>query len=204
MGSIMTWRRLLLLAFGLSMFSSLLYEVVWMRHLSLTFGTTVYSMSAVLTSFMAGLALGAYIFGRIADKSERPLRLFGKLQFILAGYAVLLWPLFFIIRYPYRWLYDQFGNSIPLTITLFILVFLLLIIPTGIIGATFALMSRLYAENTGKDIAEVYAVDTLFGGMGAFMAGFLFLPHLGLLFTTVIAALLNVLVGYLCVRRDAT
>jgi len=202
MTPLMPQRRFLLFTFGLSMFSSLLYEVAWMRHLSLTFGTTVYSMSAVLTSFMAGLALGAYIFGRIADRCKRPLRLFGNLQFLLAGYALLLLPLFNIIRYPYVWLHHQFGGSILITLVLFVLAFLLLIIPTGIIGAAFTLMSKLYAENVGKDVSEVYAVDTLFGGMGAFMAGFLFLPHFGLLLTTIIAALINVCVGYTCTRRD--
>ena len=76
------------------MFSSLVYEVAWSRSLSLVFGTTIYAFTAVLTVFMAGLALGSYCFGRIADRTKKPLLLFAKLEFVLAACGVLLIPLF--------------------------------------------------------------------------------------------------------------
>ncbi len=53
---------------GLCLFASgsagLLYEVVWVRLFSEVMGHTVYALSAVLTSFLGGLALGAYLGGR--------------------------------------------------------------------------------------------------------------------------------------------
>ena len=50
--------------FILSGASALIYEVIWMRQLTLVFGSTVFATSTVLTAFMAGLALGSYYFGR--------------------------------------------------------------------------------------------------------------------------------------------
>ena len=42
----------------------LIYEIVWTKMLALTIGNTVYSITAVLTSFMAGLALRGFLAGR--------------------------------------------------------------------------------------------------------------------------------------------
>ena len=46
----------------------LVYEVLWTRRLSLTFGHTVLAVSTVLTVFMSGLALGSFLAGRWSDK----------------------------------------------------------------------------------------------------------------------------------------
>src|SRR5262245_52168803 len=61
--------RLLLLLFLGSGMSGLLYQVVWMRVLTLTFSITVHAVTMVLCAFMAGLALGAILAGRLADRS---------------------------------------------------------------------------------------------------------------------------------------
>ena len=75
--------------------------------------------------------------------------------------------------------------------------FILLFIPTTIIGATFPLMSKIYTREIGKDISDVYAIDTIFGAAGAFLAGFLFLPYFGMIQTAVLAALINIFIGFL-------
>ena len=68
--------------------SGLIYQVIWMRQLTLIFGSTVFATSTVLTAFMAGLALGSYYFGRKIDESDQsPLR---NLCFVGSGYRCLL------------------------------------------------------------------------------------------------------------------
>lgn len=64
---------LIYLFFVASGFSALIYQVTWVRILSVSFGTTIYAISTVLTIFMAGLALGSYLFGRWIDHWTRPL-----------------------------------------------------------------------------------------------------------------------------------
>ena len=84
-----TQRTLVLLLFFGSGFSGLVYEVVWMRLLSLVFGNSVYASATVLAGFMGGLAIGSYIFGKVADKAANPLRLYGVLELLVGGIALL-------------------------------------------------------------------------------------------------------------------
>ena len=68
-------------------FSSLLYEVCWIRRATLAFGSTTFAVSTVLAIFFLGLALGGYGFGRIAARTERPLRLFAWMEFTIGALA---------------------------------------------------------------------------------------------------------------------
>jgi len=63
-----------LLLFFFSGLLSLILQVVWLKKLVLVFGNTVWAVSTLLTAFMAGLALGSWLFGRIADRSDSPLK----------------------------------------------------------------------------------------------------------------------------------
>src|SRR5919202_4862266 len=77
--------------------SALVYEVTWVRLLSLDFGVSVYAVSAVLTAFMGGLALGSWLLGRAAAARQQPgalLRLYALLQ-LGVGLCALLAPLVF-------------------------------------------------------------------------------------------------------------
>ena len=66
--------------FFLSGFAGLIYEVCWIREASLVFGSTLFAVSTVLAVFFLGLALWSYLFGRIAQTTSRPLRLFAWLE----------------------------------------------------------------------------------------------------------------------------
>ena len=63
------------ICFFLSGATGLVYEVLWIRMLGLIFGHTVFAVTTVLTAFMAGLALGSYLFGKLADRSRNTLLL---------------------------------------------------------------------------------------------------------------------------------
>ena len=69
--------------FFLSGFAGLVYEVAWMRKASLIFGSTTFAVSTVLAVFFLGLAGGSYLFGRIAQATTRPLRLYALIEFAL-------------------------------------------------------------------------------------------------------------------------
>ena len=71
---------LVVACFFLSGATGLVYEVLWIRMLGLVFGHTVFAVTTVLTAFMAGLGLGSWAFGRLADRRARPLRLYGFLE----------------------------------------------------------------------------------------------------------------------------
>ena len=62
----------LLAAFALSGAAALAYEVIWTRRLSLVLGSTTYAVSAMLATFMLGLAIGGVLGGRVADRAREP------------------------------------------------------------------------------------------------------------------------------------
>ena len=73
----------LILFFG-SGAAALIYEVSWVRALTLQFGSTSLAVSTVLTLFMGGLALGAWVAGRHADHTMSPLTTYGLIEIALA------------------------------------------------------------------------------------------------------------------------
>ena len=84
-------RAALVALFFLSGAASLVYEIAWVRRLSLVFGSTTLAISTVLAAFMAGLALGSFAIGRYADRhAGRAVRLYGSLELGIAlfGFAM--------------------------------------------------------------------------------------------------------------------
>src|SRR5512144_502310 len=79
---------LIYLLFFLSGAAALVYQVVWVRSLTLVFGGTHLAVTAVLSIFMTGLAIGGYAIGRYVDRIERPLRLYAWLELGIAASAL--------------------------------------------------------------------------------------------------------------------
>ena len=78
-----------------------MYEVVWLRMLGLVFGHTVYAITTVLTSFMGGLGLGSYVFGRRAARLLDPIRTYGLLEIGIGLYCALTPGLFWLASRVY-------------------------------------------------------------------------------------------------------
>ncbi|HVO92303.1 MAG TPA: hypothetical protein VMT22_05650, partial [Terriglobales bacterium] len=69
-----------LFCFFFSGAAGLIYQVVWTRMLTQIFGNTTYAIATVLSAFMAGLAIGSYVFGQIADRGKNDFLLYGILE----------------------------------------------------------------------------------------------------------------------------
>ena len=74
--------------FFLSGAAALVYQVVWVRSLTLVFGGTHLAVTAVLSIFMSGLAIGGYVLGRRVGRVAQPLRLYGWLEIGIAASAL--------------------------------------------------------------------------------------------------------------------
>src|SRR5438477_9023960 len=81
--------RAILLIFFLSGASALIDQIVWTRALYRIFGVTAPAASTVLVAFMAGLALGSYLFGRWVDRKGVGLRLYAGMELGIALLAPL-------------------------------------------------------------------------------------------------------------------
>jgi spermidine synthase len=197
----------LFLCFFLSGAAALVYEVVWMRMLTQIFGSTAYAVATVLAAFMAGLALGSYVFGRLAGRKKNLLRLYGLLEVGIGLYGFLAPFLFYQARgiyAPLFWLYEL--SPVGFNLLLFLLAFLLLAMPTFLMGATLPVLSQVLVRNRnhlGQRIGDLYATNTLGAVVGCALAGYYLIPHAGLSGTVYTAAAGNVMIAALILAFSA-
>ncbi len=193
---------LLLGLVGLFFFSGacgLVYQVLWVRLLSLAFGVTVFAVTVVLASFMAGLALGSYIGGRFAERIARPLLAYGLIE-IGVGLVALATPgLFAGFQRLYPVLSRPLGDS---EATLFpvrvVLAFALLIVPTALMGATLPIIVKSSLAHSGRiadRIGLLYTANTVGAIAGTALAGFWLIGDVGISHSIQLAAAVNGLVG---------
>ena len=179
----MTIITLALLIFGISGFCSMAYEVFWTRLLGLIIGPTTYSFSLVVSTFIVGLAMGNIIFGWLADRVKRAFPLLVITQACAACLALLVSQFlgnsqFFFSKLIYTFQGD-FGEKV---LVQSVVLFFVLVGPTIFLGATFPLVSRIYARSLpeiGRSIGTAYAVNTVGAILGSFAAGFILIPLLG-------------------------
>lgn len=180
-------------------FSALIYQVLWLRLLALTFGVTVHAAATVLASFMGGLALGSLLAGRLADRTSHPLRLFGLVELAIGLCAVATpWALgglqsMFVAAAP------VLPDSLLLgTVIRVVLSFAVLLVPTALMGATLPIVvksSLARMDGLGTRISVLYAFNTTGAIVGSLAAGFYLMPRLGMSRAFLLAAAVNVFVG---------
>jgi len=106
-----SWNKYLIYGiFFITGLTGLAYELVWIRLLILSFGSTQFAITTVLGTFMAGLALGSIIFGRIVDKYQFPLRVYAVIEVVLGIYGVLSPWIFSLIRDIYLYVSPVTGG----------------------------------------------------------------------------------------------
>ena len=187
------------LLFFLSGAAALMYQVVWVRALTLVFGGSHLAVTAVLSIFMGGLAIGGSLVGRRVDRVARPLRLYGFLELGIAASAVAFAGL--MILYPSIYVTLAQGrdrSTIYLTVVRMLFSVVALIVPTILMGGTLPVLSRFvsrHPENLRSHLSFLYGVNTLGAVMGALLAGFFFLRVYSVSTTVSIAVALNLVIG---------
>lgn len=194
--SIQSW---LCTAFFFSGFTGLIYEVLWVRLLSLSFGLTVHAMGIVLAAFMAGLALGSFFLGKALERFPHPIRVYGWLELGIGFFALAVPTLVHLLDTVYVMIYNGSGLSLwVLSLIRFLFAFILLVIPTFLMGGTLPILSRALiseAAEVGKWTGRLYGLNTIGGALGPIAAGFILIPTLGVSKSNLLAALINILIG---------
>lgn len=190
-------------AFSLSGLAALMYEVIWTRALSLVLGSTVYSMSIILSTFMAGLAIGSLWGGRISDRTNQHLRLLGGCEIIIGVFGLITIPIIYNMPEFYLAIY----RALHLSPKLFMLTQMLLcsaamLVPTAMMGATFPLVSRIITDNfteLGEKVGRAYFWNTIGAVVGSLLAGFVMIPMMGIKGATASTAMINIVIGLILV-----
>lgn len=183
----------------LSGMAGLTYEVLWLRQLNLIFGVTAFALSVTLAAFMGGLALGSYLFGRLADRLKAPLLVYAALEAGIGIYALMAGPLFSGLDSIYITAGRALGFQHPL-IEVFKTVgaFLIILLPTTLMGGTLPVLSKVFVrreEDLGLKVSMLYALNTFGALVGTFLTGFFLIRSLGMAHTTYLAAAVNLLVA---------
>jgi predicted membrane-bound spermidine synthase/Tfp pilus assembly protein PilF len=197
---------ILLISFGLSGFASLVYENAWTRALTLVIGSSIYSFTTMLVTFLIGLALGGFLYARFFGEHEARLSTFGLIELYVGLAAAATIPLFERLPLIFVRLLQGFGDTF--TVFLYLQMFLsalVMFVPTVLLGMTFPLVARLFTQSlyrVGSGVGNSYAANTVGAVLGAFAGGFILIPNIGVQNTILFAVILNLLIGCVLVFAD--
>jgi spermidine synthase len=158
-------------------------------------GHTVYALSAVITAFLGGLALGADVGGRWVQRRGVSIRFYAGIELMIAFGALSVPGLLWVIEPVFGIVYRGLGSTFALaSFAQFALCAAVLLVPTLLIGMTRPVVVALLRSDQEEIAIEagwLYALSTFGGVVGAGMAGLILLPQIGQWGTTIFAAALN-------------
>jgi spermidine synthase len=187
-----SWWLVVAILYFFSGLTSLAYEVLWARMLSIQFGVSIFGVVLTVAAFMIGLGLGGMAGVKWAKVSVKPLAMFAMLEIATAIYALLLPG---VLQSISGWMDDIAAH---LTLTQWYLLqgveaLCLLVIPASAMGAGFALVLKV-VKNTPISLGKLYGLNTLGGAAGALFPLWS-LPAMGWIASVKIIALMGLAVG---------
>ncbi len=187
--------------------ASFMYEVGWIRMLTMVLGGSTHSFEIMLSAFILGLAIGGFWIRRKIDRFENPLLVLGLIQLVMGTFAALTIPL-------YNYIYELMGlvvealnysDSGYLLYTIFSYgISLVIMLPATICaGTTLPLVTFILLQEKSGDsaIGKVYAWNTVGSIVGVVVAIQLVMPLMGLKWVIGVGALVDVILGLYIVHR---
>ena len=199
-------KSLYLLAF-FSGAAALTYEVTWAKLLSLTFGRTTLAASAVIGGFLGGMGIGAWLYHLVQERVGRPLVIYAAIEVAIAIAAAGLTIVFENLPGTFAALFQGIPTGLPINLFRVVSVFVLLLVPAALMGATFPALCTSVIRNRRQvdhHLGMIYGFNTLGAAAGALVAGLFLIQALGLRGSVLVGNGLNLLVGvtaFLLARR---
>lgn len=194
--------RIALSGIFLSGFAAMVYEVVWIRLLSLILGSSTYSFSLMLAAFISGITIGAYVISRYMPKTAHTVLWFAMCEIAIAFSLMCTLPFYEKLPVLFGTLSNIFSRQ-PKTFVLysgmkFFISFLVMLPPTVCLGMTLPLVTKIvssYQESLGRKIGGVFGYNTLGNILGALIAGLILIPLLGLKGTLELGLVISFFIG---------
>lgn len=196
----LSYRLLLLVALGTGT-ASFIYEITWIRMLSMVLGSSTHAFELMLSAFILGLALGGWWVRKRADH-------FGNPRLALVVIQIAMGMLAISTLFVYGYAFDAMGYMLKVLqrtseghrwflITSHGLALLVMLPATICAGMTLPLITMiLFRGSQGeKAIGKVYAFNTLGSILGVIIAVHLLLPQVGVHGALVIGGGLDVALG---------
>ncbi len=185
-------RASLALLLFLSGAAALVYQILWIKQLSLVVGIDIYAVTGCVSAFFAGLALGGFALGRWADRVRQPLRLYAMLEIGVALLGIATTLGLAHVAEPFARLEAHSG------LLAWALVLVLVGLAPFLMGGTLPVVVRalrLQAGQVGAGGGRLYAANTAGAIAGALAASFLLLPAFGVQGAAYVAAAANLAAG---------
>jgi spermidine synthase len=164
--------------------------------LTTVFGASLYAVATVTAVFLGGLALGAFLGGKLpALTNKSRILVYACLEFALALVAAAITG-FLGDAFP---AFSMPADAGFLSVLVRLAVVAALILPpTILMGATLPILVGAFVNSENREdrvTQTLYAANTTGGAIGAMAAGFWLIPSVGLKMTVILAATLNALAG---------
>jgi predicted membrane-bound spermidine synthase len=194
------WRLLLTVSVGTAI-ASFIYEIAWIRMLSLVLGSATHAFELMLSAFILGLALGALLIRGAADRTRDPVRLLGVVQFAMGTLAILTLTVYLDAFHWMATLLQTVQRNetgyVVFNITRYGVALAVMLPATICSGMTLPLITRsLLAVGVGeRAIGAVYAWNTLGSIIGVTLASLVLMPVLGLRGVLILGGALDIAIG---------
>lgn len=171
---------------ALSGTAALIFQIVWIKQLSLIVGVEVHAIAIAVSGFFFGLAVGSAWLGRLADRSLRPMRLYAGIELCVAFLALAVTWALARGALPFA----RAEQAMPWLAWLAILA--LVAVPPMLMGGTLPVLLRACgAGQVGRAGGVLYAANTAGAIAGALLPAFVLIPAYGVFGTACAAAGLN-------------
>ncbi len=199
--------NLILLAAFITGMASFIYEISWIRMLSMVLGSSTHAFELMLSAFITGLAFGGLWLSRKIENIENPTQAAGYIQIAMGIMAFLTLPM-------YNYLFDLMGFFMSgferndtgyelFTLSSYFISLIVMLPATFFAGMTLPLFTfiMLNQGHGEKSIGQIYASNTLGAITGIIFTVFIGMPLLGLKFAILFACGLDILLGLFLLFR---
>lgn len=168
---------------------TLIIELVAGRIMAPYVGVSLYTWTSIIGVVLAGISLGNYLGGQIADRwgSRRTL---GVLLLLSGAFSLaILATMYFLSDVPF---------SLTLVPKILFLSFVIFFPPSCVLGTISPVVVKLTLENlsqTGNIVGKIYACSALGSIFGTFLTGFVLISWLGTRAIVFIVAIVLVLMA---------
>src|SRR6185295_795243 len=196
--------RALLLLLAVAFFTGLasfIYEISWIRMLSLVLGASTHSFEVMLATFIFGLAMGGLAVRRRVDASADPVRLLAWVQIVMGLAAAVTLPVydstFGLMEALLKGIARTDAGYLLFNLSGAGVAALVMLPATFCAGMTLPLITgALLRRGAGEQaIGQVYAANTLGAIAGVLLAVHVGLPLIGLKGTLLAGAIVDVALG---------
>ena len=187
--------------------ASFIYEIGWIRMLSLVLGSTTHSFELMLSAFITGLAFGGLWIKRRIDNIASPVRFSGFVQLIMGLLALATIPVYIASFDWMAWLMSVLENDesgyASFSLASHAIALAVMLPTTFMAGMTLPLFTFVLIRRGGGEasIGRVYAANTIGAIVGVLFAVHIGLPHLGLKNLIVFGAILDIGLGLVLLSR---